>query len=509
MADVFYGVDFGACNIKCVRVGAKKFSPVRLDTTDNGSFHMPNAIFYDNTEDGDIQKILGQRALNRGATEPENLIVGLKRKLEENSWRQFLPVLNREADAAEVVADIFKKIFDAATRNLREGDVACAAVTVPVIFTKSQRKLIASAAERAGFKVDGVVNEAFATMFSAAALDDSLNVVFDFGGSTLDVSVIKVTGNEVHELAATGIRLGGLDIDRDILEKILRPKFADILDAAWGGINKDDFQTAFVREMKESLYVEDADDEVCGEDIAGKQDFDKIILARAEVDELLEREGYGDKIRALLDELFDQLAEQEDCFTAADVTKIWAVGGSLHIPYFRTLLEKYFGGKLFSAENYDFEDIADFIDGLEDKYLVVAGGAANFLKRRNEVTAINAIPYRVCYKLGETFQPCLPKNSPAGFETLAKNLDLSALDSSGWKIELYQSFRDDANFSDAAYLETVALNPALYERKKPPQIRLKMMRDGRLRLRVSEQRTLDDGEFDSVLVEELFVRLED
>lgn len=510
MADVLYGVDFGACNIKCVRAGAKKFSPVRLHTHDDGSFHTPNAIFYDKNKDGDIQKILGQAALNNGEVKkPDNLIVGLKRKLEENSWRQQVPALNREVDAPEVVADIFQKIFDAVTRNQHEGDVARAVVTVPVIFTKSQRKSIASAAERAGFKVDGVVNEAFATIFSAAALDDSLNVVFDFGGSTLDVSVIKVTGNEVHELAATGIRLGGLDIDRDILEKILRPKFADILDAAWSSLNKDAFQLNFARLMKEAVYVEDADDEVYGEDRIAMPDFDKIILTRAEVDELLEREGYGDKIRALLDELFDQLAEQEDCFTVADVTKVWAVGGSLHIPYFRTLLEDYFGGELFSADDYDFEAIDDFIDGLDDKYLVVAGGAANFLKRREEVTAINAIPYRVCYKLGGTFQPGLAKNSPASFETLAKNLDLSALDSSGWKIELYQSFGDDANFSDAAYLETVALNPALYERKQPPQIRLKMMRDGRLRLRVSEQRTLDDGETDSVLVEELFVRLED
>ena len=509
MAEFLYGVDFGACNIKCVRVDAKKFSPVRLNTTDDGSFHTPNAIFYGRNKDGELQKILGQIALNRGATEPENLLVGLKRKLEEKSWRQFVPALNREVDAPEVVEDLFRKIFDAATRNLREGDVARAVVTVPVIFTKSQRKLIAIAADKAGFKVDGIVNEAFAALFSAKTLEDSLNVVFDFGGSTLDVSIIKVTGNEIHELAASGILLGGLDIDRDILEKILKPKYADILDAAWSSLNKDDFQTDFARRLKEAVYVDEFAEDVRGEDISGKADFDKIIITRAQIDDLLEREGYGDKITALLDELFDQLAEQDDCFTATDVTKIWAVGGSLHIPFFRTLLEDYFGAELFDANDYDFEDVAEFFNGLEDKYLVVAGGAANFLKRRAQVTAINAIPYRVCCKVGESFQPGLSKNSPASFETLAKKLDPSELDSSGWKIELYQSFGDDPNFSDAAYLETVALNPALYEKKSPPWLQLKMMRDGRLRLRVSERRTFDDGDTDSVLVEEIFVRLED
>ncbi|MBR3746581.1 MAG: Hsp70 family protein [Selenomonadaceae bacterium] len=512
MAEFLYGVDFGACNLKCVRVGERRFLPVRLNTIDDGSYHTPTVIFYGKSKDGELQKIIGQAALNKSEPEPENLISGLKRKLEEKSWRQFLPALEREIAAPEVVEDVFQKIYTMATRNRREGDIARAVVTVPVIFTKNQRKLIADAADKAGFKVEAVVNESFAALFSAKNLSDSLNVVFDFGGSTLDVSIIKITGNEIHELAASGIRLGGLDIDRDIFEKILKPKVGDILDAAWDCLNKEDFQMDFVREMKESLYSEDADEEVSGEFISGysgKKDFDKIILTRAEIDDLLERENYGGKIIALLDELFDQLSEQEDCFDKSDVTKIWAVGGSLRIPYFRTLLENYFGKELFDAAHYDFEDVTDFLNGLEDKYLVVAGGAANFLQKKNTVTAINAIPYRICYKLKKNLQAGLAKNAPASFETLAKKIDLSELDSAGWKIELYQSFSDDANFSDAAYLESVALNPALYEKKESPWLQLKMMRDGRLRLRVSERRILDDGESDSILVEEIFIRPED
>lgn len=507
MTEFFYGVDFGACNIKCVRLGNKKVSIVRLDTKDDAPY-TPTAIFYAQTKDGTIQKILGQRALNRSAMEPpENLVVGLKRKLEEKSWCQFVPALNREVDAAEVLKDIFQKIYSAATQNQHKDDIARAVVTVPVIFTKNQRKLIADAARKAGFNVDGIVNESFAALFGAQTLKDSLNVVFDFGGSTLDVSIIKVSGNEIHELAAAGIRLGGLDIDRDILENILRPKFADILDAAWNCLNKDDFLTDFARKMKEALYVEDADEEVCGENIEAKPNFDKIVLARKEVDDLLERENYGTQIVNLLDELFYQLSEQEDCFTAADITKIWALGGSLRIPFFRTLLEDYFGRELFDATNYDFEDVTDFLNGLTDKYLVVAGGAANFLKRQNEITAINAIPYRLCYKLGETFRTALNKNAPASFETLAMELDLSKLDAADWKLELYQSFGDGATFSDAAYLESVSLNRTLYDKKEQPRIRFKMMRDGRLRLRVSERRTIED-ETDLILVEQIFIRLE-
>ena len=508
MAQVLFGIDFGACNLKCVRLGDKKVFGVRLHTKDDGSFHTPNAICYSKTKDGTVQKVIGQAALNKGAIEPENLIVNLKRKLEQWDWRQFIPALNREVTAPEVVEDIFSKIHEMAIRNLSKDDTPRAMVTVPIIFTKSQRQMIAKAATKAGFKVAGVINEAFASIFSAKSLNDSFNVVFDFGGSTLDVSIVKVTGKEVHELAAAGIHLGGLDIDRDILDKLLKPKHETILDAAWEIGNRDDWQMSFAQSLKEAVYADDYSDEICAEEVIAKKDFDKIILSRAEVDELLEREGYAEKINALLDELFDALAEHDDCFDKSDVTKVWALGGSLRIPYFRTLLEDYFGAELFDADAYDFEDVEDFLNGLENKYLAVAGGAANFLKQREQVTTINAIPYRVCFALGKKIYPGLSKNSPAGFETMYKPLNVSELAAADWKIELYQTFDDAASFEESAYLARVQLDSTLYHEEETPLLKLKMMRDGRLRLRVGVQRTID-GEPDLILLEQHFLRLED
>lgn len=508
MAEIFFGIDFGACNLKCVRLGDKKVFGIRLHTKDDGSFHTPNAICYTKNKDGTVQKVIGQAALNKGAMEQENLIVGLKRKLEQRDWRQFIPALDREVTASEVVEDVFKKIYEMATKNLSKDDTARAMVTVPIIFTKNQRQIISKAASNAGFKVDGVINEAFAAVFGAKKLDDSFNVVFDFGGSTLDVSIIKIDGNEVHELAAAGLHIGGLDIDRDILEKILKPKYEPILNAAWEIGNRDDWQMSFTRSFKEAIYADDCGEEICAEEIAAKKDFDKIILSRAEIDELLEREGYAEKINALLDELFEALAEHDECFDKSDVTKIWALGGSLRIPYFRTLLEDYFGAELFDAQDYEFEAGEEFLNGLEDKYLVVASGAANFLKKREQVTTINAIPYRVCFALGENLYPGLSKNSPAGFETMYKPLKISELESAAWKIELYQAFGDETNFEESAYLASVQLDSTLYGNDETPLLKLKMMRDGRLRLRISVQRVLD-GEPDLVLLEQHFLRLED
>ena len=508
MAEFFFGVDFGACNLKCVRVDGKKIRPIRLNTNDDGSYHTPTAVFYSKNSDGSIEKIIGQTALNRGAAEPENLAAGLKRKLEIKTWRQFIPTLEREVDAAEVIGDVFNKIFEMASRTFSEGDTIRAAVTVPVIFSKSQRNLIATAAAKAGFQVDAVINEAFAAMFAAKNLTDSLNVIFDFGGSTLDVSIIQIDGTEINELAAAGLRLGGLDIDRDILEKILRPQFASELDARWHDIeNKIEPQLNFARVMKESVYADEFSDEFCASAITPDENLSKITLRRAEVDEMLEREDYGGKITTLLDEIFDELSLGADCFGVADVTKIWAVGGSMHIPYFRAVLENYFGSELFSADDYEFDEVEDFVDGLEDKYLAVAGGAANFLKQRENFSTTNAIPYRVCYSLGNILRQGIARNTPAGFETLYLPLNLAELDEAGWKLDLYQTFGDGADFDDAAFLESIALNPALYEKNDVPRLKMKMMRDGRLRLQFCERRLIDD-EPELILVEQHFVKLE-
>lgn len=505
MAAYQFGIDFGACNLKCVRVDRSKVRPMRLNTTDDGSFHTRNALFYKKNQDGDVEFSIGQYAVDMGSMTPENLVIGLKRKLEEKNWRQFIPSLDCEVTAQKATEDIFKKIFDFATKNVPADEESRAVVTVPVIFTKHQRNLIKEAAQNAGFIVDGVINESFAAIFGVEAEEDSLNVIFDLGGSTLDVSVIKFGGDEVQELAATGLRLGGLDIDRDILEKIIKPKYGDDLATRWQGENSDDFQMNFVRRLKEMLYADEFSESV---DASLVDAYFNFTLKRAEVDALFESEGYQEKIVALLDELFDELSQGEDCFDKSDVTKVWAMGGTMHIPYFKNLLENYFGDELFDAQDYDFEDNEGIIEGLDDKYLIVAGGAANFLKQRENIKAVNAIPYRICYSMEKNLRLGIGKNMPAGFETLYLPLNLTELDNCGWKISLYQTFGDEANFEDAAYLGEVKLNPALYEKKEMPLLKMKMMRDGRLRLRFNERRILED-EADIILVEQHFFNLED
>lgn len=504
MAKYLFGIDFGSCNIKCVRADKNKVRPVQLNTEEGNNSHTPNAIYYRTLQSGEVENVIGQFALNLGIMEPKNLIVGLKRKLEQKNWQRFIPTLNRNVTAVEAANDIFKKIYAFASKKFSADDEAVAVVTVPIIFTKHQRQLIKSAAENAGFKVVSVVNESFASIFAMDAQEDSINLIFDFGGSTLDISVIKFGKDEVQELAAVGLEFGGLDIDRDILEKILNPQFADELNARWQGDTADDFKMNFVRRLKENLFADDFKDSADAFIVDASFNFK---LFRADVEKLFASEGYGERIVKLLDELFEELSQGADCLDKTDVEKVWAIGGTLHIPYFRNLLENYFGAELFDAQDYDFDDTDDLIEGLDDKYLIVAAGAAEFLKNHDSITAINAVPYRICYKVGKSFNLGIAKNMPVDYETMYLGLKFSELEKSDWKIELYQTFSDEIKFENAAYLGEVQLNPALYEKNSAIVfMTMKMMRDGSLRLRFFERRMVGQ-EADITLVDQFYLNV--
>lgn len=105
---------------------------------------------------------------------------------------------------------IKNKVESLSTRKLDE-----AVIAIPVDFKPEQRKNLREAAMRAGIKVKSFVSEPTAAYVSCRdELKGSSNVaVFDWGGGTLDVSMISVEKREVSEIAIAGMRLGGNDID--------------------------------------------------------------------------------------------------------------------------------------------------------------------------------------------------------------------------------------------------------------------------------------------------------
>lgn len=102
----------------------------------------------------------------------------------------------------------------------RGGRIQNAMVAIPVGFSPAKRRDVRRAAELAGIEVAGFVSEPTAAVLRNFHLVRrwSRVAVFDWGGGTLDISVVELSGKNVRELAAVGMELGGDNIDAKIAE---------------------------------------------------------------------------------------------------------------------------------------------------------------------------------------------------------------------------------------------------------------------------------------------------
>jgi Fe-S protein assembly chaperone HscA len=115
-------------------------------------------------------------------------------------------------------------------------EVSQAVVTVPAYFDDAQRQATRDAAEQAGLTVRRIVNEptAAALAYGLDRKEDAVIAVYDLGGGTFDVSVLRVAGGVFQVLSTHGdTRLGGDDFDREIIELVtgeIREQFGATLD---------------------------------------------------------------------------------------------------------------------------------------------------------------------------------------------------------------------------------------------------------------------------------------
>lgn len=121
--------------------------------------------------------------------------------------------------------DIATELFKAMKQNVKQRanmNLDKAVVAVPIGFSSVKKNNIRIAASKAGIKVTMFISEPTAAYCSRANIMKKFHnvAVFDWGGGTLDVVVLRVEGSIIHELATAGIPLAGNDIDKKLAERI-------------------------------------------------------------------------------------------------------------------------------------------------------------------------------------------------------------------------------------------------------------------------------------------------
>ena len=202
------GVDLGTTN--SLAVVYKEGKPVRIPNA-YGEYVTASAV---SILDGKI--VVGKLAKERLITHPECSASLFKR----NMGSDVTYTLDRkEYDSATLSSFVVKQLIEDAQNYLHE-EISEVVISVPAYFNARQRQDTKRIGELLGIKVERLINEPSAAAI-ACHMDDEYEtfVVFDFGGGTLDVSVVDCFENVISINAISGNNhLGGTDFDRAMTE---------------------------------------------------------------------------------------------------------------------------------------------------------------------------------------------------------------------------------------------------------------------------------------------------
>ena len=334
------GIDLGTTNslVAAVRSGRAETLPDA-----DGAHLLPSVVRY--TETG---KVVGGAARAAAVDDPLNTISSVKRLLgrgideikllggklpyhfEQQGSVPRIHTRSGDITPVEVSAEILRCLVQRAEQTLG-GELEGAVITVPAYFDDAQRQATKDAAKLAGLKVLRLLNEptAAAVAYGLDSGSSGVHAIFDLGGGTFDISILRLHKG-VFEVLATGgdSALGGDDFDRLVAEWIMQQAGVD-----------DDAGHALLRRLmqiacaaKEALTDSDSaplelvlEDGVVWQGSLSRAQFDALV-------EPLVRKTLVPCRRALRDA----------GLTVDQVEDVVMVGGSTRVPLVRTLVGEFF-----------------------------------------------------------------------------------------------------------------------------------------------------------------------
>ncbi|WP_024645251.1 Fe-S protein assembly chaperone HscA [Pseudomonas syringae] len=228
------GIDLGTTNSLVAAMRSGLSEPL---ADAEGQVILPSAVRYhaDRVEVGQSAKVAAsqdpfntvlsvKRLMGRGLTDVKQLGEQLPyRFVGGESHMPFIDTVQGPKSPVEVSADILKVLRQRAEAALG-GELVGAVITVPAYFDDSQRQATKDAAKLAGLNVLRLLNEptAAAVAYGLDQKAEGVVAIYDLGGGTFDISILRLTGG-VFEVLATGgdTALGGDDFDHAIASWIV------------------------------------------------------------------------------------------------------------------------------------------------------------------------------------------------------------------------------------------------------------------------------------------------
>jgi molecular chaperone DnaK len=404
------GIDLGTTNSV---VAVMESGETKVLVNEEGARTTPSVVAW--TDRGEI--LVGQVARRQAITNPENTVFSVKRfmgmKYDEikteiqrvpyaviraSNGDAHIKIRDKTYAPPEISAKVLQKLKRAAEAHLGT-EVTDAVITVPAYFNDAQRQATKDAGRIAGLNVLRIINEPTAAAL-AYGLDKKANeiiAVYDFGGGTIDISVLEVGDGVVEVVATNGdTHLGGDDFDQLVIkwltdefrrdtgidvshDKMVMQRLKEAAEKA-----KIELSSAFETEINLPFLTADA---------TGPKHL-QLKLSRA-------------KFEALINDLVTKSFEcvkrclEDAKKSAREIDEVVLVGGSTRVPLIGQQVEKFFGKDANRSVNPDE---------------VVAVGAAIqggvLTGEAKDIVLLDVTPLSLGIEtLGGVFTPLIPRNT--------------------------------------------------------------------------------------------------
>ncbi len=337
-----YGIDLGTTNSAIAKF-VKGEVIIFSNPQDYGRNTLPSVVSYKK------DKItVGNKAKEFLEKDPKSVVGVFKRKMgTAESFK--IKSINESKTPIELSAQVLKEL----KTFVNTGDTLDAVViTIPASFDTIQSNATKEAGIQAGFKQVVLLQEpiaaslAYANMKKEREMKDGQWLVYDLGGGTFDVALMKIKEGEMKVLDHEGDNfLGGADFDNMIVEKLVIPKILekysfsnleDEMKSATGKFNAKYY--VLLRRAEEAKITlsskTSAEIVIDGfEDEEGNEVDMEIVITRSEFNELIKPniDGTIDMIKKII---------TRNSLKPIDVQFTLMVGGSTYIPYVRSRVEE-------------------------------------------------------------------------------------------------------------------------------------------------------------------------
>ena len=308
-------------------------------------YSLPTAVFLDKNE----TLLLGQAAMNSQKLAPQNFRMEFKRDLGQNT-----PVLlgGKSFRIEDFYTELFQHMKEKATKLSGE-DIEMAYLTCPASYGSAKKERLRQAARAAGLFRQELVDEPTAAAMSYVSegyiKEGQTLLIYDFGGGTFDVSLLKYEHNSFTLLTEPeGLEhCGGVDMDRMIFQDMLRQVDPDTMSM----LKKNNLHFLRFAAQLSELAVK------CKHHLSDSENFeDQLQVGFDLIPYTLSREQFNGMIAPLVGktvEVCRHILEQAK-LKPDDLSAVLLVGGSCRIPLVQDMVKQFAGPvPVYCAQNLE------------------------------------------------------------------------------------------------------------------------------------------------------------